>query len=339
MTEEYQALRTTSVLNKCHTGSMLETSARLLRLLSLFQGRRYWSGADLAGRLEVTSRTLRRDVDKLRTLGYPIHSTSGAEGGYQLGAGSTMPPLLLDDEEAVAVAVGLRSAAAGGIEGVEEASLRALSKIEQMLPARLGRRVAALQSVVVMPTRKGSSVDARTLSTIAGACRDHEALRFRYRDHAGTASSRSVEPHRLVSTGRRWYLVAWDSNRKDWRTFRVDRIQPRLTAGPRFTPRDPPARDLAAYVARGVWYAPPCRARIKLLVAAEVVAERLPPGIGLIEPIDEHSCFFDTGASTYESLAMHLALLGVDFELTGPSELEDQVRRLIDRYRRAVKVS
>jgi predicted DNA-binding transcriptional regulator YafY len=263
---------------------MLETSARLLRLLSLFQGRRYWSGSDLANRLEVTCRTLRRDVGKLRTLGYPIHSTSGAEGGYQLGAGATMPPLLLDDEEAVAVALGVRYAAAGAIEGVEEASLRALSKIEQILPPRLGRRVAALQTVVVTPAQCGSGVNARMLSAIAGACRDQEALRFRYRDHAGAASSRSVEPHRLVSTGRRWYLVAWDSDRRDWRTFRVDRIQPRLTAGPRVAPRDPPARDLGAYVTRGVWNAPACRARIKLLVAADVVAARLPPYIGLLEP-------------------------------------------------------
>jgi predicted DNA-binding transcriptional regulator YafY len=317
---------------------MIETSARLLRLLSLFQGRRYWPGPALADRLEVTSRTLRRDVDKLRTLGYPIHSTSGAEGGYQLGAGSTMPPLLLDDEETVAVALGLRCAAAGAIEGVEEASVRALSKIEQILPSRLGRRVAALQSVIVMPACQATSVDARTLSTIASACRDHEALRFRYRDHAGTASARSVEPHRLVSTGRRWYLVAWDSDRRDWRTFRVDRIQPRLTVGPRVALRDPPARDLAAYVARGIWYAPPCRARIKLLVAAAVVAGRVHPGIGLIEPIDEHSCFFEMGASTFESLAMHLVLLGVDFELTEPLELVNEVRRLTDRYRRAIRV-
>src|SRR5258708_2346405 len=175
---------------------MLETSARLLRLLSLFQSRRYWSGSDLADRLEVTSRTLRRDVDKLRTLGYPIHSTSGAEGGYQLGAGATMPPLLLDDDEAVAVAVGLRCAATGGIGGVEEASMRALSKIEQILPPRLGRRVAALQTVVVMPAQKGTAVDARTLSTIGGACRDHAVLPFTYRDHLGTATSPSLQPHR-----------------------------------------------------------------------------------------------------------------------------------------------
>jgi predicted DNA-binding transcriptional regulator YafY len=314
---------------------MLETSARLLRLLSLFQGRRYWSGADLANRLEVTSRTLRRDVDKLRSLGYPIHSTSGAEGGYQLGAGSTMPPLLLDDEEVVAVALGLRGAATGSIEGIEEASLRALSKIEQMLPPRLGRRVAALQTMIVTPAGAPSPVDGRTLSTIAGACRDTETLRFPYRDHAGRASQRSVEPHRLVHTGRRWYLVAWDSDRKDWRTFRVDRIERRLTVGPRFTPRDPPARDLAAYVSRGVWYAPPCRARIKLFAPAEVIAERVPSGIAMIEPIDSASCYFEIGTSTFESLAMHLAFLGVDFEVTGPGELVEQVRRLGDRYRRA----
>ena len=314
---------------------MLETSARLLRLLALFQGRRYWSGGDLAGRLEVGARTLRRDVEKLRSLGYPIHSTSGVEGGYQLGAGATMPPLLLDDDEAVAVAVGLQCAA-GTVSGVEEASVRALSKIQQILPPRLGRRVAALQAVTVSEVRGKASVDARTLSAIAGACRDFEVLQFRYRDHAGTASSRSVEPHRLVHTSRRWYLVAWDSGRKDWRTFRVDRIGPRVTTGPRFAPREPPARDLAAYVMRGVWFAPACRARVKLLAAAEVVTRRLPEWVGLVEAIDEQSCYFDVGDSTFEMLAMHLALMGVDFELNGPPELVAEVRRLGDRYRRAI---
>ena len=314
---------------------MLETSARLLRLLSLFQGRRYWSGADLASRLEVTTRTLRRDVDKLRTLGYPIHSTSGAEGGYQLGAGSTMPPLLLDDEEAVAVALGLGCAATGTVEGIEEASIRALSKIEQILPPRLGRRVSGLQAMIVTPSGKKSSLDARTLSAIAGACRDQEMLGFRYRDHAGTASARSVEPHRLVHTGHRWYLVAWDSGREDWRTFRVDRIQPRVTTGTRFSPREPPARDLAAYVSQGVAYAPPCRARIKLFVAAAAVAGRLPFGVGVIEPIDEQSCVFEVGASSFESLAMHLVLLGVDFEISEPPQLITQVRLLAARLSRA----
>lgn len=318
---------------------MLQTSARLLRLLSLFQGRRYWSGADLAERLEVTGRTLRRDIDKLRNLGYPIHSTSGAEGGYQLGAGTEMPPLLLEDEEAVAVAMGLRYAAAGNIEGIEEASMRALLKIEQILPPRLARRVAALQAVVVTSGGPGASVDARALSTIAAACRDREALRFVYRDQSGTASARTVEPHRLVNTWRRWYLVAWDTARKDWRTFRLDRIEKRpVAAGARFVPREPPARDLASYVTRSGANAR-CRARLKLFAPASTIAERLPPCIGLVEPIDETSCLFETGASSYESLAMHLSLVGADFEIIEPAELADEVRRLAERYRRAADLS
>jgi len=314
---------------------MLETSARLLRLLSLFQGRRYWSGPDLANRLEVTSRTLRRDVDKLRTLGYPIHSTSGAEGGYQLGAGSEMPPLLLDDEEAVAVSMGLRYAATGGIAGVEEASVRALLKIEQILPPRLGRRVAALQSVVLSAAGPDAAVDARALSTIAGACREHEALRFRYRDKTGASSARAVEPHRLVNTWRRWYLVAWDAGRNDWRTFRVDRMERcAAAAGSRFVPREPPARDLAAYVTQSGVNAR-CRARVKLFAPAAQIAARMPPSMGLFEPIDERSCFYETGASSYEAVAMHLSLVGADFEVVEPVELVAEVRKLAGRYRRA----
>ncbi|HVW08050.1 MAG TPA: WYL domain-containing protein [Bryobacteraceae bacterium] len=320
---------------------MLETSARLLRLLSLFQGRRYWSGAELAARLEVTPRTLRRDVDKLRSLGYPVHSATGAEGGYQMGAGTTMPPLLLDDEEAVAVSLGLRLAAGGNVEGVEEASIRALAKIEQILPARIGRRVAAMQSAIVTPGRAESAVDARMLSILAGACRDLESLRFRYRDFGGAVSARSVEPHRLVHTGRRWYLVAWDTGRADWRTFRVDRITEKIVAGARFEPRDPPAKDLAAYVAKGAWTSPRCRAKVKLLVAAEEAARHLPPDLlsspnGMIEAIDERSCWFNAGAPSYESLATHLVFLRMDFELSEPAELVEHVGRLAERYRRAI---
>ena len=314
---------------------MIETSARLLRLLALFQRRRYWSGKDLAERLEVTSRTLRRDVDKLRSLGYPVHSTSGVEGGYQMGAGTSMPPLLLEDDEAVAVAVGLRAAAVGSIEGIEEASVRALSKIEQIMPARLGRRVAALQAMVVSPEGPAPAVSARTLMAIAAACRENQTLRFRYRDHQGSSSTRTAEPHRMVSLGRRWYLVAWDTDRRDWRTFRVDRIEPRLTLGARFEPRDPPAQDLAAYVTRGVWYLPRYRARVKLLAPAETVAQRLPPYMGVIEPIDERSCYFEGGAASYENLALHVAMLGVDFEVAEPPELLDQMRILAARMLRS----
>lgn len=315
---------------------MLETSARLLKLLSLFQGRRYWSGPDLADRLEVTSRTLRRDVDKLRTLGYPIHSTSGTEGGYQLGAGTEMPPLLLDDEEAVAVALGLRYAARGSIAGVEDASVRALLKIEQIMPPRLGRRVAALQSVVLASSGPTAAVDARSLSTIAGACREHETLRFRYRDQKGTASARSVEPHRLVNTWGRWYLVAWDIERKDWRTFRVDRAEKcAAAAGLRFVPRELPARDLAAYVTRSGLSAR-CRAKVRVHAPAATIAQRVPPHMGMLEPIDDRSCLYELGASSFEAVAMHLSLLGTDFEVIEPAELVEEVRRLAERYRGAI---
>ena len=317
---------------------MLQTSARLLRLLSLFQARRYWSGAELSERLEVTTRTLRRDVDRLRTLGYPVHSTSGTEGGYQLGAGATLPPLLLDDEEAVAVAIGLRTGASGSVAGIEEASLRALLKLEQVLPSRLRRRVAALHSFIVPLQGGGPTVDARTLSVIAGACRDHDGLRFSYRDRGGEPSARDVEPHRLVHTGRRWYLVAWDGGRNDWRTFRADRIEPKLSTGPRFTPRKPPDGDYAKYVSKAVAYAPyKYRASVTLYAPAERIAEQVPPTAGLLEAIDERTCLLHTGAQSLEILSVHLALLGVDFEVHDPPELVAQVRRLAGIFSRAIR--
>ena len=217
---------------------MLETSARLLRLLSLLQTRRDWSGAELAGRLEITPRTVRRDIDRLRGLGYPVQATAGT-AGYRLGAGADLPPLLLDDDEAVAVAMGLRTAAGGSITGIEETSVRALAKVEQVLPSRLRHRVNALQSVTVPMANTGPTVDPSTLTAIAAACRDSLRLRFDYRTHDGTSSIRTTEPHRLVHAGRRWYLLGWDVDRQDWRTYRVDRLDPRTPTGPRFTPRTP----------------------------------------------------------------------------------------------------
>jgi predicted DNA-binding transcriptional regulator YafY len=316
---------------------MQQTSVRLLRLLSLFQSQRYWSGATLAERLEVTTRTLRRDVDRLRSLGYPVNSTTGTSGGYQLGAGATLPPLLLDDDEAVAVAVGLRTAANGTVSGIEEASVRALSKLEQVLPSRLRRRVTALHSFIVPMANPGPTVDAGTLSIIAAACRDREGLRFGYRDKEGTPGSRSVEPHRLVHTGHRWYLVAWDVGRSDWRTFRVDRIETKLSTGLRFAPRDPPAKDIAAYVSRSVSYAPyTYRARIKLHAPVEKMTELIPPTAGTLEAIDEHTCMLHTGSQSLYALAVHIALIGVDFEVQDPPELIAHIRQLADRFRRAV---
>jgi predicted DNA-binding transcriptional regulator YafY len=318
---------------------MLQTSARLLRLLSLFQVQRYWSGSDLSERLEVTSRTLRRDVDRLRSLGYPVHSTSGTAGGYQLGAGANLPPLLLDDDEAVAVALGLRTSASGGVTGLEEPSVRALTKLEQVLPPRLRSRVAALNSFIVPLTRRenrGPTVDAERLSAIAGACRDHEGIRFNYQDRVGAATTRNVEPHRLVHTGRRWYLVGWDASRKDWRTFRVDRIDGKLKTSLRFKPRKPPEGDFAAFVSKSlsqVQY--PYRAKVILEAPLETISPRIPPAAGVLEAIDQHSCRLHTGSYSVEGLTIHLLFLGVDFRVDEPPELIECIRKMRDRLNRA----
>lgn len=221
---------------------MLETSARLLRLLSLLQSPREWPGTELAERLGVSGRTVRNDIERLRTLGYPVDATRGSTGGYRLAAGAAMPPLLLEDDEAVAVTIAVRTVARSAMPGMEETSLQALAKLEQVLPSRLRRRVRALQqyTVPVPADREDPGIDTELLMTLASACRDRERLRLDYRDHAGTPSRRLVEPQRVVNWGRRWYLVAWDVDREDWRMFRVDRITPRTPAGPRFAPREDP---------------------------------------------------------------------------------------------------
>ncbi|MEO3875843.1 YafY family protein [Nonomuraea sp. B12E4] len=317
---------------------MLETSARLLRLLSLLQARRDWSGTALAERLGVSERTVRRDVDRLRDLGYPVDATRGTYGGYRLGAGTAMPPLLLDDDEAVAVAVGLRTAAGGGVAGIEETSVRALAKLEQVLPSRLRHRVNALQVYTepVPADRPGPEVDPGVLTALAAACRDQERLRFDYRAHDGSAGVRTVEPHRLVAWGRRWYLVAWDVDRDDWRTFRVDRVEPRVPTGPRFPPRDPPEGGAAAYVARGVSAAAwRHRSRIVVHAPAEVVSERINPAVGVVEAVDADTCVLNTGADSLHTIAVHIGLLDLDFEVVEPPELIDHIRALTARYARS----
>src|SRR6516162_933876 len=272
---------------------MLETSARLLRLLSLLQARRDWTGAELAARLAVTTRTIRNDVDRLRGLGYPVDARPGVAGGYRLGTTGALPPLLLDDDEAVAVAVGLRTAASGSVAGIEETSVRALAKLQQVLPSRLRRRVSAFQAYALPIPSRGPQVDPDVLTVIAGACRDHERLRFDYRAHSGAASRRSVEPYRLVNYQQRWYLVAWDTERHAWRTFRADRIKPRTPAGPRFTPRAlPPDREIAAQVARGAAEATwRYRARVIVQAPAAHVQARLPIPVP-VEPLGEDRCAF-----------------------------------------------
>ena len=318
---------------------MLETSARLLRLLSLLQAHREWSGADLADRLGVTSRTVRRDVDRLRELGYPVNASPGTGGGYQLGAGAELPPLLLDDDEAVAVAVGLRTAAGQGIEGIGETSVRALAKLEQVLPSRLRRRVGALNAFTV-PMLRGpqpSAVDPAVLTELANLCRDAERLRFEYSDHGGTPTRRTVEPHRLVCTERRWYLVAWDLDRDDWRTFRADRITPRPPHGPRFAPRTPPAEDLAAYVSKGVsTRAYASHAVVRLLVSKEEATERISPSAGQLEADGPDACILRTGAASLDVMVIHVMLTGFEFEVLEPAELTEAIRTARDRLSRAL---
>jgi predicted DNA-binding transcriptional regulator YafY len=315
---------------------MRETSARLLRLLSLLQARRDWSGAELADRLEVTPRTVRRDVERLRGLGYPVHATSGVAGGYRLGAGAALPPLLLDDEEAVAVAIGLRTAAGGTVAGIEETSVRALAKLEQVLPARLRHRVAALQSVTVPLAAGTPTVDPAALTAVATACRDHQRLRFDYHSGDGSSGVRTVEPHRLVHTGRRWYLLAWDVDRHDWRTFRMDRLAPRTPTGPRFTPRELPDFDVAAYTSWSVSTAVyRYHGRFTIHAPAGTVAERVSPTSGVVDAIDEDTCTLHAGANSLDSMAIHVALIGFDFEVHEPPELVARVREIAHRLARA----
>jgi predicted DNA-binding transcriptional regulator YafY len=317
---------------------MLETSARLLQLLSILQSKREWRGPELAEKLGVGGRTVRNDIGRLRELGYPVTATRGSAGGYQLGAGAQMPPLLLDDEEVVAVAVGLRTAATGSVAGIEEASLRALAKLEQVLPARLRRRLAALQNatVLVPDYHPPESVEHGVLSAIANACRDHEQLRFDYHKHSGTTSLRLVEPYRLVAWGPRWYLVGWDVDRQDWRTFRAERMQLRVPGGARFSPRELPGGDAAAWVAQHAsaarWRH---RARVLVHAPAEYVINRINPTVGTVEMIDEYTCILDTGSDSIRTFAVYLSMLGVDFCVTEPPELVEYVQQLAGRYRRA----
>ncbi|GAB2985296.1 helix-turn-helix transcriptional regulator [Actinotalea caeni] len=318
---------------------MLATSARLLQLLTLLQTRRAWRGTDLAERLGVGTRTVRNDVARLRELGYPVESAVGRAGGYRLGAGATLPPLLLDDDEACAVAVGLRAGVVGGVLGMAEASVQALTKLDQMLPSRVRHRVARLAAAIEGVPAEGPPVAVEVLTAIAGATQDRQQLRFDYTTHDGAVTRRAAEPHRLVHVHRHWYLLAWDVDRADWRTFRVDRIALRTPNGPRFVPRDPPDPDVGGYVERSVreaiWQH---RARILLHAPLREAAERVTPAIGTLEAVDESTCELRTGADTLPVLAVYLGFLGFDFEVLDPPELLEHVRVLADRYGRAAGV-
>ena len=308
-------------------------TARALDLLSLLQTHRWWHGGELATRLAITERTLRRDVDRLRELGYPVEAIPGRHGGYRLAAGTHMPPPLLDDDEAVAVAVGLRYSASGAIAGMEETSLRAAAKIESLLPHRLRRRVSAMYSNVSTLQSAGSDgiVERESLIAIAAACRDNEELRFVYVRHDRDEAQRLVQPHQLVTAGRRWYLVAWDRERDDWRTFRVDRLAGVRPTGRRFSPREIPGGDAAAHVAQSL-AAMPREHTARLSIAAPFSA--LEGSFywvdhELVESRDER-CIVEVRAEDRGRLLMTIARLGLIAPVTvrEPAEVADHVARL-----------
>ncbi|MFI6502368.1 helix-turn-helix transcriptional regulator [Nonomuraea typhae] len=308
---------------------MRDPSGRLLSLLSLLQTPREWSGTELADRLGVTPRTIRRDVDRLRELGYPVHATQGNTGGYRLAAGAAMPPLLLDDEEAVAIALGLRTATTAPITGITDTALRALAKVEQLLPVRLRPRVAALaEAAVTLPPGDGPTADPEVLATLAAACVAHERTRFAYTKADGTTGRRLVEPHQLVAAGRRWYLVAYDLDRDDWRSFRLDRV-----AGVQRTGVRVPARDLdaAARLLDSLAAGRGAAVRAEVLLHVPFEQARVPARQGVLTPVDERTCRLTTSPDSARYLAYRLTQLAVPYTLLGPPEVAGHLREIAQR--------
>jgi predicted DNA-binding transcriptional regulator YafY len=315
---------------------MSNTSSRTLRLLSLLQTHRYWPGSELAARLEVSVRTLRRDVDRLRELGYPVEANRGVDGGYQLAAGAAMPPLVLDDEEAVALAVGLQAAAQSGVAGVAEASVRALAKVVPVMPPRLRRRVEALRTATVAVSWTGGpAVDPAVLTAVAQACRDVERLEFGYAAADGTRTERHVEPFKLVSLGRRWYLVAYDLQRHGWRSFRLDRLQTPRATGARFRPRELPADDAAAFVRAGIRNLPtPYEVEVLFDAPAEAVRARVGRWVS-VEEAGEGRCRMRMSTDSLDWAALAVGSGAAEFRVVGPPALREHLRAWGRRFTRA----
>ncbi|QNN52038.1 helix-turn-helix transcriptional regulator [Nocardioides mesophilus] len=310
------------------------TTGRVLQLLGLLQSRPVWTGPELAEHLGVTVRSVRRDVDRLRDLGYPVQASKGVGGGYRLGAGRALPPLLLDAEEAVAVAVCLRLAAGGTVAGVGEAALRTMTKLDQVLPGRLRAQVAALQEATVTLESSTTAVDPEVLLTLARASRDHRRVELTYLAHGGEESQRRLEPYQMVATGRRWYLLAWDLDREDWRSFRLDRMSAVRATTWGFRPREAP--DARAYVAHSITRSPYRHvARVRFEAPAAVVSDRVPATAGTVEPDGADACVLTTGADHLEHLCVYLAQVGAPFTVLDPPELQEVVRRLADTLTRA----
>lgn len=315
---------------------MLTTAARLLRLLTLLQSRQDWPGADLAERLQVTGRTVRRDVDRLRELGYTVEARPGAGGGYRLGYGSGVPPLLLDEDEAVAVAVALRTVASSGLAGIGEAALQTLVKLDQSLPSALRRRVTLLHDQVLAVVGPGPLADPTVLVQVATCIRDGRRLEGDYVDHAGSPSRRVLEPHRVLHVTGLWYLLAWDVGREGWRTFRLDRLTPRGGPGPRFVARDLPDAEVTERVLDGVANgAYPFRCRMMVAASADRVAEVAVLRAAVVRPLDVASCEVEWGSHDLARTAAWLAGLEAEFVVHEPAELVVAVAKLSERLARA----
>ncbi|RDH77003.1 YafY family transcriptional regulator [Mycolicibacterium moriokaense] len=315
---------------------MSETTSRVLQLLGLLQSRRVWSGQELADRLGVTTRSVRRDVERLRDLGYPVLASTGHGGGYQLGAGVALPPLLLDGDEAVAMAVCLRLAAGGSVAGVGESALRALSKLDQVMPARLRSQVSAVHDATVTLTWNSSDspVEPDVLMTLARACRDREHVAAAYVDRAGSATDRRLEPYQLVTTGKRWYLLAFDRDRDDWRSLRLDRMTDVVAQGSTFVARDAP--DAAAYVRRSISTSPYRHvARVRYFASEKFVAQHFSPSSVTIESDGPDACIVTTGADDPQRMVLYFASVGADFEVLEPPEVAAAVESAAARLRRA----
>ncbi len=319
---------------------MLRASGRLLRLLTLLQSRATWTGPELAERIAVTPRTLRRDVDRLRALGYPIDATRGVAGGYALGAGAALPPLSLDEDEATAVFVGLHATVGTDVSGAGTAALRALTKLDRVLPARLRKNFRALQGSVVAVAARGRPLSLASVATLARACVERDVTRIAYRARDGATTERVVEPLRLVHVGALWYLVAWDPAKSDWRTFRLDRMKRVEPTEKRFAARPPPSDDLAAWVTRAISSAPhPFRAKVALAASLEDVRPRVGAFDALFERAPEGRCMMEVGAPTLDVLIARILWLGLDFEvLEGPRELREHLARVAKRLRGALPV-
>jgi predicted DNA-binding transcriptional regulator YafY len=311
---------------------MAETTGRVLQLLGLLQSRRVWTGQELAQRLGITGRSVRRDIERLRDLGYPVQASKGRDGGYQLGAGAALPPLLLDPEEAVAMAVSLRLAAGGSVAGVGESALRALSKLDQVMPARLRSQVAALHdaTVTLIGVSPAEAVSPDHLMTLARACRDCEHIGLGYTDRGGNVTQRRLEPYQLVTTGRRWYLVAYDRDRQDWRSLRVDRMADVRAVGTTFIAR--PAPDAAEYVRRAITVSPYRHvARVLFHAPEDQVAQHFSAASAQIKPDGRDRCIVTTGGDDPERLVLYLAMAGYRFEVLGPPEVVAATQTVAER--------